>query len=58
MCEAHELASQVGQDKSVHEAHKVYDAKHGTYSNKALSTSAGASQTPAKSTVNPFGSLK
>lgn len=51
-----EIAAQVGQDKSVHEAHKVVDAQIGTYDDKACATSRDLKQAP--STKNPFASVK
>lgn len=51
-----EIAAQVGQDKSVHEAHKVVDAQIGTYDDRACASPSNLKQDPG--TKNPFASVK
>ena len=50
-----EITDNVGQDKPVHEVHKVYDSKHGEYVEQVVEKPA---KSQAPSTVSPFTGLR
>lgn len=52
-----EIAAQVGQDKSVHEAHKVVDAQCGIYDDSAVTQNRDLKQ-QTSATKTPFASVK